>query len=186
MSLQAAVGGVNYHDLPLGKGAPNIVNCVVEISKDSNAKYEYDDELNVFRLDRCLMSSMLYPASYGFIPSTVADDGDALDIMIWNSTPLITGSVVSCRIIGVLDMEDGGHKDYKLLGVPTYNPHNYDNISDIEPMFLEICKQFFRHYKELEHKVVKIGEWQSKEMAMQYIAESHNNYISLKNQLAQS
>jgi inorganic pyrophosphatase len=169
---------LNYHTLPLGKGAPEIVDCVVEISKDSNVKYEYDEDLNVFRLDRCLISSMSYPASYGFIPSTLADDGDALDILIWNSMPLMTGTIVQVKVIGALDMEDGGKKDYKLLGVPVFNPNTYNDISDIDSMFLKVTKNFFQHYKELEEKEVVLGDWKDKEFAVELVKESHQAFLN--------
>src|SRR5690554_3646884 len=102
---------INYLDLPIGPKYPYEVDCVVEIAKDTNVKYEYDERLNVFRLDRCLLSSMNYPCSYGFVPSTLADDGDAIDMLIYNSAPLQTGTVVTCRVVGVLDMTDGGKKE---------------------------------------------------------------------------
>ena len=103
---------INYLDLPIGRKYPYEVDCVVEIGKDTNLKYEYDERLHVFRLDRCLLSSMSYPCTYGFIPSTKADDGDALDMLIYSPASMMTGTVCTCRVIGALDMTDGGKKDW--------------------------------------------------------------------------
>jgi inorganic pyrophosphatase len=168
---------LNFLDLPIGKNSPKEVECVVEIAKDTNVKYEYDEELHIFRLDRCLLSSMNYPCSYGFIPSTFADDGDALDMLIYNSTPLMTGTVVTCRVLGVLDMTDGGKKDYKVLGVPLFNPNNYSDVTEIDPMFLKVTRNFFQYYKELEGKSVQIGDWLDANIAKQIIIESHQAYF---------
>lgn len=168
---------MNYLDLPIGKDYPNVVDCVVEISKDTNAKYEYDEDLHIFRLDRCLLSSMNYPCSYGFIPSTHCDDGDALDMVIYNTTPILTGTVVTCRVIGVLDMTDSGQKDYKVVGVPIYNPNAYQDISEIDPMFLKVTRNFFQYYKELEHKKVDIGDWMDAAAARAIVEQSHMDYI---------
>jgi len=167
---------MKFYNLPIGDEAPEIVEAVIEISKDSNAKYEYDTIHDVFRLDRCLMSSMSYPANYGFIPSTFADDGDALDILIFNSTPLLTGTCVKCRVLGVLDMTDSGAKDYKVLGVPLFNPNNYTNIYDVDPMFLHVTKHFFEHYKELEDKTVEMGNWLDASKAYEIIKESNEAF----------
>tara|TARA_Y100000361_G_scaffold126733_1_gene120853 strand:+ start:18393 stop:18947 length:555 start_codon:yes stop_codon:yes gene_type:complete len=155
---------------------PHIVDAVVEIPKGKSTKYEYDSE-GFFRYDRSLTSAMVYPASYGFIPSTYADDGDPLDILVYNRIPIDRGTVVECNVIGVLDMEDEGstvglHKDYKILGVPTSHVRDYQSLSDIDPMFLEISKNFFLHYKELNNKQVKVFDWHEKDVAFDIITES--------------
>ena len=154
------------------------MDCVVEIPKDTNVKYEYDERFHVFRLDRCLLSSMSYPCSYGLIPSTRADDGDALDMLVYCSAPLATGTVVSCRAVGVLDMTDGGKKDYKVLGVPLYIPHPIRDLHDVDPMFLKITRNFFQYYKELEGKSVEIGDWLPAEVAREKIIEAHKNFFA--------
>ena len=93
---------------------------IIEIEKDSSAKYEYCPKMDMLRLDRCLISSMRYPASYGFIPQTISDDGDPLDILVYNTVPIQTGTLVECRIIGGLKTYDNGVLDYKLLGIPLF------------------------------------------------------------------
>jgi inorganic pyrophosphatase len=170
----------DFLSIPIGKEAPKIVTAVVEIAKDTSAKYEYDSTYNIFRLDRCLMSSMSYPASYGFVPSTISDDGDALDILIYDSTPIMTGTVVDCVVVGVLDMTDSGKKDYKLLGIPKYHPCGYTKLEEIEPIFLRIATNFFKHYKDLEGKKVAIGEWMGAEAAYEIIKQSNINYKNEK------
>ncbi len=169
---------INYLELPIGAKYPYEVDCVVEIPKDTNVKYEYDEVHHVFRLDRCLLSSMSYPCSYGLIPSTRADDGDALDMLVYCSSPLATGTVVSCRAVGVLDMTDGGKKDYKVLGVPLYIPHPIRDLQDVDPMFLKITRNFFQYYKELEGKTVEIGDWLSASRAREIIVEAHKNFFA--------
>jgi len=174
---------INYLDLPIGPKYPYEVDCVVEIGKDTNVKYEYDEHLHVFRLDRCLLSSMSYPCSYGFVPSTLADDGDAIDMLIYNSASLNTGTVVTCRVVGVLDMTDGGKKDYKILGVPLYTPRPIRDIHDVDPMFLKITRNFFQYYKELEGKNVQIGEWLDSKFAREKIVSAHHAYFQTQVQM---
>jgi inorganic pyrophosphatase len=120
---------------------------------------------------------MVYPASYGFIPSTYADDGDPLDVLVYNSTPIDRSTVVECEVIGVLDMEDEGstigmHKDYKILGVPTSHVRKYKSLKDIDQLFLDISKNYFLHYKDLNNKSVEVFNWHEKEKAWDIINES--------------
>lgn len=177
---------INYLNLPIGSKYPYEVDCVVEIGKDTNVKYEYDEHLNVFRLDRCLLSSMSYPCTYGFVPSTLADDGDAIDMLIYDSASLITGTVVTCRVVGVLDMSDGGKKDYKILGVPVYTPRPIRNIQDVDPMFLKITRNFFQYYKELEGKNVEIGEWLDADFAREKIVSAHRAFFQRQVQIPET
>lgn len=160
---------MNYLTLPVGQRAPHVVRAVIEISKDTNTKFEYDEGLNIFVLDRVLLSCMLYPANYGFIPSTRADDGDALDILVYMAAPMPPGTVVDAIPIGVLDMTDGGVKDYKVLAVPAFVLNPPSDIEGIDPVFLMIARNFFKGYKELEGKHVAIGEWLPKAKAIEYI-----------------
>lgn len=177
---------INYLNLPIGPKYPYEVDCVVEIGKDTNVKYEYDEHLHVFRLDRCLLSSMNYPCSYGFVPSTLADDGDAIDMLIYDSATLNTGTVVTCRVVGVLDMSDGGKKDYKLLGVPAYTPRPIRDIQDVDPMFLKITRNFFQYYKELEGKNVEIGDWQDAESAREKVIAAHKAFFQRQVQIPET
>lgn len=170
---------MNYLTLPIGDRAPEVVRCVIEISKDTNTKFEYDEKLNIFVLDRVLLSSMLYPANYGFIPSTRAHDGDCLDILVYMNAPMPPGTVVEAIPVGVLDMTDGGLKDYKVLAVPAFTLNPPKDISGIDPIFLMIARNFFKGYKELEGKVVEIGEWLPREKAIEYIVECNKVFKEL-------
>ena len=162
----------NLYYLPIHKFSPSIINCIIEIPKDTNVKYEYDSELGVFKYDRSLISAMVYPASYGFIPSTKSDDGDALDVLIYNSRPIDTGTLVEAKVIGVLDMTDDGYKDYKILATPISHVREYNNLSDIDPQFLKICQNFFSHYKDLNNKEVEVFDWHEADVAHKIIKNS--------------
>ncbi|MBK8802646.1 MAG: inorganic diphosphatase [Fibrobacteres bacterium] len=170
---------MNYLTLPIGSKYPHVVRAVIEISKDTNTKFEYDESLNIFVLDRVLLSSMLYPANYGFIPSTRADDGDCLDILVLMNAPMPPGTVVDAIPVGVLDMTDGGVKDYKVLAVPAFTLHPPSDIDGIDPIFLMIARNFFKGYKELEGKIVEIGPWLPRAKALEYIQEGHELFNRL-------
>lgn len=163
----------NLYKLPTYAGT-DVVNSIIEIPKGTSAKYEYDDEHCVFKLDRCLVSAMTYPASYGFIPSTKTEDGDALDIVVFNRTPIERGTLVECNVVDCLDMEDQGVKDYKILACPTSHVKNYSKLCDIDPMFLRVAENFFKHYKDLDpnNKNVTIKGWLGRTKALQLIKDS--------------
>ena len=162
----------NLYNIPTHKSSPDLVYAVIEIPKGISAKYEYDKNLNAFIYDRSLLSAMTYPASYGFIPSTLGEDGDALDILVYNSTPIERGTIVECKVLGVLDMIDEGQKDYKVIGVPTSHIRDYNSMEDLDPLFLKICKNFFIHYKDLNEKKVDVFGWHGKHLAKQIIGLS--------------
>ena len=149
---------MNYFSIPLGDDFPDVLNCVVEIPKDTNVKYEYDPDLNIFRVDRCLISAMRYPVNYGFVPRTKADDGDPLDIIIYSRSSFANGSVSECKIIGGLDMDEDGKKDYKIIGVPTFI-ESVNHIKDLKDDWLEVTRDFFKNYKNVERKRVTVGKW---------------------------
>lgn len=160
---------MNLYDIPVHPDSPNIINAIIEIPRGTSAKYEYDKVLGIFRLDRCLQSAMMYPANYGFIPGTLADDGDPLDVLIFNRTPIDRGTLVECKTIGVLNMNDDGHKDYKILAVPLNHYRVYNTLNDIEDLFLDVTKNFFEHYKDLNNKDVWVGKWHGKQRAKKII-----------------
>jgi inorganic pyrophosphatase len=161
------------YKIPAHKDSPNKVWAIVEIPKDTNVKYEYDPEFDLFRYDRSLLSAMVYPASYGFIPNTLAEDSDALDILIYNAMPIQTGTIVECRVLGVLDMIDDSFRDYKILGVPVSHIRDYRDLSAIDPAFLSVCKNFFSHYKDLINKEVDVLSWHGAGKAKEIILESY-------------
>lgn len=167
----------------IGKNYPNIINAIIEIEKDSSAKYEYCPDMDMLKLDRCLISSMRYPTSYGFIPQTLSDDGDPLDILVYNTVPLSPLSYVEVKPIGVLCTLDNELSDCKILGIPLFNPNNYNDITDIDETFLDVCEDFFKHYKNNNKKKenrVKVLGWEGKEVALKMISEKHEKYLSTR------
>ncbi|MCI6988739.1 MAG: inorganic diphosphatase [Campylobacter sp.] len=157
------------------------INAVIEIPYGSNIKYEIDKESGAVFVDRVLYSAMFYPANYGFVPNTLADDGDPVDILVLNGYPLVAGSVIPCRLVGVLIMEDESGKDEKLLAVPVSKiDPRYDEIKtykDLPSATLDKIKNFFETYKILEpNKWVKVKDFESKEKAIEILETSVKNY----------
>ena len=169
---------VNYIDLNIGDKCPDLVNCVIEISKDSKAKYEYDTTLNVLKLDRILISTMRYPSSYGFIPQTISGDGDPLDVLVYCNTPIQPLAVVEVRVIGGLRTIDSGDEDTKMLGIPSFHHQKYNDISEMDPLFLKMIEHFFGYYKAIDKKVnpIELRGWFGREEAMSLISEKHEIY----------
>ena len=162
--------------IPIGNNFPDTINCIIEIPKGTSAKYEYNEELDVFQLARCLYSSMIYTASYGFIPQTHALDDDPLDVIVYNNIPIQTGALVEVRPIATLDMTDNGSKDYKVVGVPTSHVREYRSLKDLEAHWVSTTLNFFSHYKDLEDKVVDVDGWLSKSQTKKIITQAHKRY----------
>ena len=140
---------------------PGLINVLIEIPGGSKNKYEFDKDMNAFILDRVLFSSVKYPFDYGFVPNTLADDGDPLDGMVMMDEPTFAGCVIASRPVCMLEMIDGGDRDEKILCVPAEDPR-YDHVKslkDIAPHRLEEIAEFFRSYKNLEKKETKILGW---------------------------
>lgn len=168
----------NFLALPIGDGAPDEVNAVIEISRGQTNKYEYDKQLHVFRLDRNLYSPVHYPGDYGFIPSTLSDDGDPLDVLVLVDAPSFTGCVMTVRPIGKLEMLDQGKKDEKILAVGTNNPI-YKDVRDyagLYPHLLLEIEHFFSVYKALEAKSTRIVGWQDAPKARATVSECERRY----------
>jgi len=165
---------MNLYKLPTHKNCPRIVYSVIEIEEGSKNKYEYNGDLGVFEYDRCLTSAMTYPASYGFIPGTLSDDGDPLDVLVVSPEPIKRATVVQTKVLGVLDMDDEGKKDHKIIGVPSYYARKFSNLHSLEPSLLLIAKNFFMHYKDLSLKgeKVQVHQWHNKETAFKIIKQS--------------
>ena len=157
---------------------PGIVNVLIEIPAGSKNKYEFDKDMQAFALDRVLFASVQYPFDYGFIPNTLADDGDPLDGMVIMDQPTFPGCVIAARPIGMLEMIDGGDRDEKLLCVPAEDPRYTDvkTLSDIAPHRLEEIAEFFRTYKNLEKKVTEIQGWQDADKVATLVDECIKNY----------
>ena len=152
---------VNYLELPVGDRCPEIFRCVIEIPKEGVQKFEYDKQLHVFKLDRNLHSPVHYPGDYGFIPSSLSDDGAPLDVLVLVPSPSFPGCVQEVRPIGLLEMLDQGVLDEKVLAVGKNNPRyaNVWNYTDIYPHLLKEITHFFAIYKDLEGKRVEVKGW---------------------------
>ncbi|MEM9137950.1 MAG: inorganic diphosphatase [Cyanobacteria bacterium P01_F01_bin.42] len=157
---------------------PGIVNVLIEIPAGSKNKYEFDKDMQAFALDRVLFASVQYPFDYGFIPNTLADDGDPLDGMVIMDQPTFPGCVIAARPIGMLEMIDGGDRDEKLLCVPAEDPRYTEvkSLSDIAPHRLEEIAEFFRTYKNLEKKVTEIQGWQDADKVAPLVDECIKNH----------
>ena len=156
-----------WTELKSGENVPEVLYAVIEIPKGSKNKYEYDKDIESFALDRVLHSSVVYPADYGFIPQTLYDDGDPMDILVLMDQPTFPGCIIESRPIGIMGMIDGGDKDFKILAVPIEDP-KYENIKDLEDVpthLLDEIAEFFKTYKNLEGKKVEILSWESAEVA---------------------
>lgn len=163
-------------DVPFG--SEDKFNVIIEISQGSQDKYEYDEKLDIVKLDRVLFSSQRYPANYGFIPETRADDGDHTDVLLFSTNPIFPGAVVEARAIGLMNMEDGGEIDNKILAVPTEDPRYKDvqSLADLPEHSPKEIKNFFETYKLLENKTVSVGEFEDKETAISYVKKTREAY----------
>ena len=173
---------MNFKDLPIGDQFPRVVNAIIEIPKGSRNKYEYDLALGIFKLDRVLYSSMHYPEAYGFVPSTLWDDGDPLDIFVFIDQPLQTGVLVEAKPIGILRMRDEKGSDDKILAVATGDP-TYGSIYDIgdvpKHLLVEI-EHFFVNYKKLEGKHVESFGWDNVLVALEAVRHGHTQFKKSK------
>ena len=167
-----------------GKNPPEEINVIVEIPKDSEpVKYEMDKESGAMFVDRILSTPMRYPCNYGFVPQTLCGDGDPADVLVVLPLPLVPGSVVRCRPVGVLKMSDEAGSDEKILAVPISKVFSgYAHVEDIEQVsshWLERIGHFFEHYKDLEKgKWVKLDGWAGAAEAKQILVEAHQRYLS--------
>jgi inorganic pyrophosphatase len=170
----------DYLELPIGERAPEIVTAVVEIPLDSVNKYEYDKKLHVFRLDRNLHSPVHYPGEYGFIPQTLAQDGDPLDILILGDSPTFPGCVFKARPVGLFEMLDQGIPDEKILAFATGNPRAKEiyNYTDVMPHILREVEHFFSVYKKLEGKQTEVLGWKDCSAAHDAIRTSHERFAA--------
>lgn len=164
----------NYLTLPVGAKAPEVVNAVIEIPYQGRMKFEYDKQLGVFKLDRNLYSPVHYPGDYGFLPSTLGDDGDPLDVLVLVDEPSFPGCLQEVRPIGLMEMIDGGEGDEKILAVGCANPRFFDITSyeQIHPHKLKEIVHFFSTYKDLEGKSVQIEGWRDVQYAYEVINKS--------------
>ncbi|RDU67045.1 inorganic diphosphatase [Helicobacter didelphidarum] len=171
---------MNISKIGIGK-IPNEINAVIEIPFGSDIKYEIDKDSGAVVVDRIMRSAVYYPANYGFVPDTLADDDDPMDILVLNEYPLQAGCVIKCRLIGVLIMEDEGGMDEKLLAValdkidPTYK--DVKSYKDLPQLTLDRIKNFFETYKMLEpEKWVKVTDFKDAHEAQKILENAVANY----------
>ena len=170
-----------WHDVNPARITPNDFLAVVEIEKGSKKKYELDKQTGLIILDRILYTSTHYPANYGFIPRTLADDGDPLDVLVLCGDSIYPMTLVTCRPIGVINMVDGGMSDEKVIAVPVNDP-TYSNYSDLKELPAHIYQEmmhFFEVYKALEYKVTTVHEVLPRAAAEEIIAKCIDNYEKL-------
>ena len=163
--------------VPAGKDVPNDVNVIIEIPANSSPiKYELDKETGAMFVDRFMGTAMFYPCNYGYVPNTLSEDGDPVDVLVVTPFPLQVGVVVRCRMLGMLRMEDESGIDAKLIAVPVEKLcpmyKGIQSTSDLPELLLNQIEHFFEHYKDLEKgKWVKVQGWADKEAAKQEIID---------------
>jgi inorganic pyrophosphatase len=157
---------------------PLVVDALIEIPKGSRNKYEYDDASGRLRLDRVLYSPLHYPADYGFIPETLAEDEDHLDVLIVTHEPSFPGCIVPVRPVGVLDMHDEKGRDEKILAVPVGDPRfsEVTDLAHLAPHFLKEIEHFFQVYKTLEKKPTEIIGWAGSEVARRTVTDAQQRF----------
>jgi inorganic pyrophosphatase len=167
-----------WHKVAIGKETPAVVNGIIEIPKNTRAKYELDKESGMLLMDRVIFSSMHYPANYGFIPQTYCDDKDPLDIMILSQIDVVPMCIVSAKVIGVMRMIDGGEMDDKIIAVAEHDMsvNHMNDISDLPAHWIKELRNFFEDYKKLENKKVEVEEFQDAATARKIIKKSMEDY----------
>ena len=168
-----------WHGAHYGDKAPAHVNALIEISQGSRAKYEIDKTTGLLRLDRVIYSSFHYPVNYGFIPRTLGEDKDPLDILVICSESIQPLCLVDATVIGNMQMIDNGEKDDKIIAIASKDPtvNHYTDINALPAHFFAVLKNYFEQYKVLENKKVAIDDFQDKETAYRIINDSIERYI---------
>ena len=174
------INGNIWHNINVKRVTPTDFICVIEIPKGSKTKYELDKETGYIILDRILYTSTHYPANYGFIPRTFADDGDPLDVLVLCSETIQPMTLVECKPIGVLNMVDNDSCDEKIIAVPVNDPNYncYSDISELPKHYFEEIQHFFQVYKTLEaDKVTSVTETDGVDKAKEIIEKAITSYI---------
>lgn len=177
---------MSLNAVPAGKDLPNDFNVIIEISANGKPiKYEVDKDSGEIFVDRFMGTSMVYPCNYGYINQTIAGDGDPVDVLVISPFDLPPGVVIRCRALGMLEMEDDGGQDSKILAVPvsklTPMYDSYKTYEDVPEILRQRIAHFFEHYKDLEPgKWVKVKGWKGLESAQQEILDGEKNYKNQK------
>src|SRR6202167_2417182 len=167
-----------WHDLSPGDQVPREFNAVIEIPLGSNIKYELDKGSGLIRMDRVLYSAVFYPANYGFIPQTLAEDHDPLDVLVLCQEPVVPLTIIHARAIGLMTMIDSGDPDHKIIAVATADPEYsaYHEVSKLAPHYMAMIRRFFQDYKQLEGKEVEVDEMLPAEKAYPIIENALTEY----------
>lgn len=167
-----------WHDVTPGEELPETFMTVVEIPTGSSVKYEIDKATGLLRVDRMLYSAVHYPANYGFIPQTLAEDDDALDVLVLCKEPLLPLTLVKSRAIGLMTMIDSGKRDHKILAVAVDDPEYniFQDANELPPHRLAMLRRFFQDYKQLEGKAVEVDEFQPADTARPIIEDALQRY----------
>jgi len=167
-----------WHDVTPGENLPLEFNALIEIPMGSSVKYELDKRTGMLRLDRVLYSAVYYPANYGFIPQTYAEDDDPLDVLVLCQEAVAPMTLVTARAIGLMTMIDGGKKDHKILAVAVGDPefNSFREADELPSHRLMMLRRFFLDYKMLENKSVEVDEFQSSEVAKPVIEDALQRY----------
>jgi inorganic pyrophosphatase len=168
------------HDI--AAGSAEAMNVIIEIPKFSKNKYEIDKETGLIALDRVMHTAQDYPFDYGFVPQTLFDDGDALDVVVLTTYPLAPGILVKARPVAIMEMTDGGERDDKVVAVPVDDPR-FDEVKDLADLnkhFIKEMTHFFETYKKVQNKMVEVGAWHGKAEAMAAFERSRELYTAAK------
>lgn len=167
-----------WHDITPGELIPREFNSVIEIPFGSSVKYELDKQSGLIKLDRVLYSAVYYPANYGFIPQTLAEDDDPLDVLVFCQEPVVPLTIIHARTVGLMTMLDSGKKDHKIIAVATKDPefNSYREASEMPEHRMTMLRRFFQDYKLLEGKKVEVDEIQPTEKAFPVIEDALHRY----------
>jgi inorganic pyrophosphatase len=167
-----------WHDISIGDKAPEKVMSIIEIPANTRAKYELDKDSGMLLLDRVIYSSMYYPTNYGFIPRTYCDDQDPLDILVLSQIEIVPMCMVEAKVIGVMQMVDGGEMDDKIIAVAANDMSvaHFNDVSELPEFWKKEMRNFFEDYKKLENKTVDVEEFQGREKAMEIVQQAMQDY----------
>jgi len=167
-----------WHHVSVGEDQPDVVQSIIEIPQGSKAKYELDKDSGMLKLDRVLFSSLNYPHNYGFIPQTLGEDNDPLDIIVISQIDVDPMCIVEAKVIGVLRMIDNGEGDDKIIAVAEHDMsiNHINDVSELPPHLTVELQNFFEDYKKLENKVVIVEDFQNAEVAKQIVTKAIEDY----------
>ena len=167
-----------WHDISPGKKLPELVNVIIEINRGSKNKYEIDKETGMIALDRVAHTAQDFPFDYGFVPQTLWHDGDALDVIVLTTYPLLPGIMVEVRPVALMNMIDSGDNDNKVIAVPASDPRfaELNDLADINKHTLKEIEHFYSTYKKLQNKVVEVNGFEGKTAAHSAVNESLDMY----------